>query len=99
MYDQSPIKLNIDTQLVKCDFGEINILYNVTIERNELYDSIRWLYVTEFIKLVIDKIQNKKLTQLFNEKKLIIYKKKMQSIRSLDEIDARLVNTIYITTL
>lgn len=99
MYDQSPIKLNIDTQLVKCDFGEIDILYNVTIERNELYDSIRWLYVTEFIKLVIDKIQNKKLTQLYNEKKLIIYKKKMQSIRSLDEIDARLVNTIYITTL
>ena len=99
MYDQSPIKLNIDTQLVKCDFGEIDILYNVTIERNELYDSIRWLYVTEFIKLVIDKIQNKKLTQLYNEKKLIIYKKKMQSIRSLDEIDARLVKTIYITTL
>ena len=98
-YNQSPIELNIDTQMIQCNFGEIDVSYNITIQRNELYDSIRWLYVNEFIKLIIDKINNDKLTQLYNEKKLTILKQKMQSIYSLDEIDNRSVSTIYFTSI
>lgn len=99
MYNDSPITLEINTQLVKSKYGEIDVLYNVVIERSELYNPIRWIYVSEFMKIVINKIQNKQLTQLYNDKKLIMYKKEMLSISSLDEIDSRTLKTIYISSI
>ena len=92
------IPLIICTKAVKHSGDQVQSSYNITIIRSELIGSEKWLTPNELIGVIVNKIQNPTLIQLYNTDKLFMYESGNRLITSMDGIDHEIIKTIRLST-
>lgn len=92
------IPLIICIKAVKHSGDQVQSSYNITITRSELTNPDRWLTPNELIGVIVNKIQNPTLIQLYNTDKLYMYESGNRPITSMDGIDHEFITLIRLST-